>query len=47
MTFITISLKEDLMLSCYLQTQFSLIYEIKTDDVYKDFYQDKYLFNLS
>ena len=39
MNVITNTLKENLMLSCYLQTQ--TVYEIKTEDVYEDFYKDK------
>ena len=34
------------MLNCCLQTQF-LVYEIKTNDVYEDFYKDKDLFDFS
>ena len=39
MTFITNTLKENIMPSCCLQTQ--------TDDVYEHFYEDKNLFDLS
>ena len=46
MNFITITLKENVMLNYYLQTN-SLVYEIKTDDVYEDFYKDKNLFDFS
>ena len=45
MNVITNTLKENLMLSCYLQTQ--TVYEIKTEDVYEDFYKDKNLFDFS
>ena len=38
MTFITITFKEIMMLSCYLQTD--LTYEIKADNIYEDFYKD-------
>ena len=46
MTFITIVLKVIMMLNCCLQTQF-LVYEIKTNDFYEDFYKDKDLFDFS
>ena len=45
MNVITNTLKKNLMLSCYLQTQ--TVYEIKTEDVYEDFYKDKNLFHFS
>ena len=32
------------MLNCYLQTE-SLVYEIETDDMYDDFYENKSLFD--
>ena len=35
------------MLTYYLQTQDSLVYEIETEDVYEDFYEDKSLFDSS
>ena len=44
MTIIKIILKENLILSCYLQL--SLVYEIKTEkDVYEDFDKGKDLFD--
>ena len=46
MEFITITLKENIMLSCCLQTQFSLVYEIETEDVNENFYE-KFLFYFS
>ena len=30
-----------IVLSCFLQTEDSLVYEIETVDIYKDFYKDK------
>ena len=41
MNFITNKLKENMILSCYLQSLNRLIYEIKTEDVYEDFYENK------
>ena len=46
MNFVTNILKVNLMLNCCLLIQ-SLVYEIKTKDVYEDFYQDKNLFDFS
>ena len=34
-----------MMLSCYLQRQAVVVYEIKTNDVYEDFSKDEYLFD--
>ena len=48
MNFITITLRQNIniALSCYLQTQIvSLVYEIETNEVYEDFYEDKVLFD--
>ena len=45
MTSITITLKENMMLNCYLQTQ--IAYEIKTEDIYENFYKDKDLLDFS
>ena len=36
-----------IVLSCFLQTEDSLVYEIETVDIYKDFYKDKDLFDFS
>ena len=47
MNFITNTLKENMMLSCYLQNTDSLLYEIKTEDVYEDFSKEKSLFDFS
>ena len=44
MNFIAMTLKEKKMLIYYLQ---SLVYEIETHDVCKDFYENKNLFNFS
>ena len=44
MNFIAMTLKENKMLIYYLQ---SLVYEIETNDVYKDFYENKNLFDFS
>ena len=30
-----------IVLSCFLQTEDSLVYETETVDIYKDFYKDK------
>ena len=46
MTPITTLLKKILILNCYLLTD-SLNYEIKSENVYEDFYKDKHLFDLS
>ena len=46
MTFITTSLKEVLMLNCYLLTD-SLTYEIRSEDVCEEFFKHKHLFDLS
>ena len=46
MTFIEYILKEDDAKLLFTDTD-SLFYEIKTDDVYEDFYKDKHLFDLS
>ena len=46
MTFITTSLKEVLMLDCYLLTD-SLTYEIRSEDVCEEFFKHKHLFDLS
>ena len=35
------------MLNCFFSDTDSLVYEIKTENVYEDFYQDKNLFNFS
>ena len=45
MNFITNTLKVNLMLNCCLLIQ--TVYEIKTENVYEDFYQDKNLFDFS
>ena len=49
MSFIIITLKQNMkiVLSCFLQTEDSLVYEIETVDIYKDFYKDKDLFDFS
>ena len=49
MSFIIITLKQNMkiVLSCFLQTEDSLVYEIETVDIYKDFYEDKDLFDFS
>ena len=44
MNFITNSLKVDLMLNLLLTDTDSLVFQIKTEDVYEDFYQKKNLF---
>ena len=44
MNFIAMTLKEKKMLIYYLQ---SLVYEIETHDVCKDFYENKNLFDFS
>ena len=36
-----------IVLSCFLQTEDSLVYEIETVDIYKDFYKGKDLFDFS
>ena len=46
MTFIEYILKEHDAKLLFTDTD-SLFYEIKTDDVYEDFYKDKHLFDLS
>ena len=35
------------MLNCYLLIQTAIVREIKTEDVYEDFYEDKNLFDFS
>ena len=48
MIFITILLKRILMLNCYLLTNTdSLTYEIKSENVYEDFFMWKDLFDFS
>ena len=45
MNFITSTLNENTMLIYYLHTL--IVYEIKTEDVYEDFYKNKSLFDFS
>ena len=47
MNFTTNTLKVNLMLNCYLLIQTAIVREIKTEDVYEDFYEDKNLFDFS
>ena len=46
MTSITALLKKTLTLNCYLLTQ-SLTYELKSKDVYEEFFKHKHLFDFS
>ena len=46
MSFITNTLKQNIMFIYYLQTD-SLVYEIETNGVYENFYRDKNLFDFS
>ena len=45
MTSITTLLKNTLMLNCYLLTQ--TVLPMKSEDVYEEFFQQKYLFDFS
>ena len=46
MTSITALLKNTLTVNCYLLTH-SLAYEIKSEDVYEEFFKHKHLFDFS
>ena len=44
---ITTLLKNTLMLNCYLLTKTVFTYEIKSEDVYEEFFKHKHLFDFS
>ena len=47
MIFVTILLKQNVMLSCSLQTEAVEFMKLKKNDVYEDFYKDKDFFDFN